>query len=253
VTLTEIGPVDCGPMGAAELRRFNTELQTVIPPSPSGNWLLAYWEPGYPWGTIGRYVIAEVTPRGRLAMEAEFYASLGEHQAAKETVLHELEGPDPWEGGHYCTKGNCICDKKKERFVYREGLVNPSITHRQWVLYRTYGGLAKPIWIVQGKRGGHKRHFNAFEQGINRIRHRPTEPPYPGELEYAPLDNRVLESLRKARDLAKMQAGLKDDWAYRVGREDEHGIEGVTDAERALYKEWSSWIDDQLDNDLSGR
>jgi hypothetical protein len=237
-------------MGAAEVRRFNERLNYLMPPNPQGRYLCAYWEPGYAWGSIDRYVIAEVTPRWQLAKEGEFYATLGEHAAAKETVLSELEGPDPWDGGHYCVDGHCPCARKRNRFVYADGR-SPSITHRQWVLFRTLGGLAKPIWIVQGKNGGHKRHFNALGQAINRLRRRPVEAPYPGELEYAPLDERVLNAFARAAELVKKQAGFNEDWAYRVGREEEQEIEGISDAERELYKEWSSWIDDSVDNNLS--
>lgn len=243
------------PPADVNVARFNIELLKVSVPNPAGRWLHCYWEPGFPWYPVGRWVIAEVTPRWVLAKEDEFYESIGERDTAGATAFSELEGPDPWLGGHWCADGHCSCEKKLNRFAYRSGpdgqRIAPSITHRQWELYREIGGLAKPIWIVQGTRGGHKRFFNAFEQAILRIRRQPIEAPVPGDLPYAPPDERTLAALREAQRLAKVQAQFNEDWAYRVGREEKSRIEGISDAERALYKEWSSWIDDQVDNRLS--
>ena len=70
----------------------------------------------------------------------------------------ELAGPNPRNYGRY--------DAVAGRFVRSRSF---GITMRQWLLYQQTGLYGRPMWVVQGRNGGHKRFWNDVENGNSTI------------------------------------------------------------------------------------
>lgn len=204
--------------------------------------LYAYWEPGEPWFPVGRFVVAQVTPRAWLERECDLYREVGEDPG--HTTFAELEGPDPRDGGHY--------DVALGRFVHDPTRLPPSITQRQWQLWRdpAVGGLASPVWIVQGSRGGHKLAYNRHEQILNRLHGRPGTPPVPGSLPYAPVDQRTFRALEQAAHLARLHKQLGEDWLHK-DLTPEVESRAPNAAERELLTALDAWLAGQVDQTLT--
>ena len=68
-------------------------------------------------------------------------------------------------------------------------------TPYQWEMYRKYRVHARPCWIIQGTKGGHKVAFDAADQELCKAQGIPQSPPAFGSLPYAPFDERVVRQL----------------------------------------------------------
>ena len=234
------------PAGVAE--RANEELQRYTPKDRGLPYLYCYWEPGEPWCPIERFVIAEMYPRAMIVAEHNFMVLSG--ASPHETRFAELNGPSPRAGAYY--------DKVLGRLVFRtdewiEGQaveLRPTFTLRQWTLWRTEGALAKPVWVVQGEHGGHKRRFNLFEETLLKMQRKPAEAPVPGKLPYAEPDRRTYGALMAGAALARLSQGVGDDWHDKMMRAEANDGKGVTlsDAEAQLIKTYNEWLDNQIDN-----
>ncbi len=76
----------------------------------------------------------------------------------------------------------------------------------QWEMFRKYKVHARPCWVIQGTKGGHKVAFDPADQELCRAQGLPPEPPKPGELPYAPFDERVAQQIIRAKnDLAEFK------------------------------------------------
>jgi hypothetical protein len=172
-----------------------------------------------------------------MAREYEFYRMLGESGDASK--FYELEGPNPRENGYF--------DKILGRFVYRAECLPPNITQRQWLLWRSEKAFAEPIWIVQGENGGHKRRFSELEGVILRKAGLPREAPDPGDLPFAPFDDRILDKLTRMGELqAHFDALMK--WAEL--RPDEERVaykKSLTQAAR-IEAEILDWLEPQIED-----
>lgn len=238
---------------AEALADFNRRLEQLAPRGGFRTYFHAYWEPGEWWCPVERYVIGEAYPRPLIEEEHRFYLAAGVHPT--ETRLAELEGPSPREGAWYGVakpgekaRLHFRIDRKDEQG--RDEELIPTFTQRQWLLWRSERALIVPVWIVQGPKGGHERQFSQFQETLRRMKKLEPRAPYPGQLEYAPLDNRVFDALIRSRELHRTMAGLRDDWHDRMMRyEESDGREGnPTEAEQAVWKAYSAWMDDSIDN-----
>ena len=213
------------PAGAVE--DANASLAALAPRSDRVNWLHCYFEPGDPWSPIERLMIAEVIPRATLARQREAVGVTGE------SLLDELEGPNPRTFARW--------DARRRRLVYRSGVLPPSITERQWLLFRELGGLAVPQFVVQGTCGGHVRRLNRAEVRILEAEGRSSEAPEPGDLPFARVDRRTLETLRERDRMAQWlkarawEARTMDD--VRAARKD---------TEKAFNRQLLRWLDSQF-------
>lgn len=235
MTLAVVQREWAGPAG--EVAKLNAMLADLAPPSERDFYLWAYWEPGDEWMPVERIVIAQVTPRKLLVAEDRFYRAMGAGSDA--SVLAELEGPNPRFGGHY--------DAQLGQFVHDPNRPPPNITERQWLLYRAEGtpggGLAIPKWIVQGREGGTPRRYSLWEQELARVERRATRPPYPGQLDYAPADDRVREAL--LRHFAAQSRRVREDW-FRLDDEER------TEDERELASRFDTWYSGRNDDRARG-
>lgn len=218
------------PAGVVEAA--NHRLASLAPRSDVLHWLHCYWEPGEPWCPVERLVIAEMTPHWELAAQRQFYRACGEDG---QTLLDELEGPNPRWGASW--------SPEKQRLVYQSHVLPPAITQRQWWLFQEYRCFAMPVWIVQGDRGGHKRRFNESEKALLRMAKRPPDPPAPGALPYATLDERTIAQLRRMDRLGRWLGARATAWRERTS--DDLRAERAAE-ERAFRVELLRWLDEQL-------
>jgi hypothetical protein len=134
---------------------WQRQLAELAPRVQSLSWLKIVWIAGTPDDPIQRFVIFQMTQRDKIPA----------------TVLDMLTGPPPG---------------KDHRI---------DLMREQWDLFRETGCYGQPFWIIQGKHGGHKRHFNRIEQMTMKMHGRPQYPPVAGSLPYAPFDQRVIEKI----------------------------------------------------------
>ncbi len=202
-----------------------TELARLSPRSEAHGFLMLVWEPGDPWIPVQRWVLYEcVTP-----------------EWANEEMLAELRGPNPRSEGHMCSvrvpkQFQCLCRHKWESW---RGGPCYAITLTQWKLFRRTGLVGRPFWVIQGDVGGHKRFFTRQEAVYQGDAGKPTEPPAPGDLPYAPFDGRVVQKIMRFNRLQQVAGDLR---LYRKAMGPEHA-KYLEDQDRELRRQIVDWLD----------
>lgn len=196
---------------------WQSRLDDLFPPNREVSHLRLVWEPGMEWDEVGRWVIYQMLPPGRIPL----------------IVLPYLEGPDPRSFVRYDTAAKKVYRKRGA----------PLISRQQWLLYRETKHYGMPFWVVQGKHGGHKIKFTKPERLVARLKgHRTGEPPKIGDLPYASPDNRTMEKLVALDEMR--QYSLMVDFAYRspeqLDREEERG---AIEAQERLW----TWVESQVE------
>lgn len=213
-------------------------LAELAPKSELMPWLHLYWEPGETWCPVERFVLANMVPKAVLRAEHNFYQMVTGETHENASLYSELEGENPRQGTHY--------DSVLQKFMPDPNRLPPSITQRQWFLYRELGAHAMPCWIVQGTKGGHKRHFNQLEQLVLKQRGRAYQAPAPGHKDYpfAHPDLRMVAAMRKVDQLMAWHEANSKDWRLRSERDVAHTKESrKADFHNAIYE----WLDSQLE------
>ena len=170
------------PTGVIE--RWQPELDRIAPRTTRGySHLMLVWEPGEEWAPVERWTVWEM-------MRPERAPRLG--------TLQDLRGPAP------------ITTRRWDPFIQRWRQTRPlTINQRQWEVYQRTGLFGRPVWIVQGVSGGHKRFWSDVEQNLILLNagqgstSMQFDPPAPGDLRYAEPDNRVIARLASI-DLVKL-------------------------------------------------
>ena len=212
------------PSGVVE--RWQPELDRISGPRTAQGYshLRLVWEPGEDWCPVGRWLIWECMPADR--------APLG--------VFHELRGPNPRSFLRY---------DGVQRKVKRTR--NSLVTRAQWQFYRETGLYGRPIWVVQGTKGGHKRHWNDVEQTIAMMVYdleEAPDPPAPGDLPYAEPDARTINALRGMNLVQRFGDTLRLVMHDGALRDSLDRREGEIAAEMA--RQVHSWLDAQLEEAL---
>lgn len=207
---------------------WNRALSRIAPRSENINWLHIDWFAGDPWEPVERWVVYEMTPWDTLARQREHARRFG----FDDEIVADLTGPNPRTRGHF--------DRVLKRYVV-DG--EPAlIDRRQWVLFREFQCLAQPLWIIQGSRGGHKRHFTPSELRHLRTRGYPHKAaPAPGELPYAEFDERVLVQLAKMDRLRQWDRAMS--WRKRTMTDT---FKDRARAETRFLKLFGDWLDEQM-------
>lgn len=166
---------------------WQRQLDELAPPHPLKARLVVRWHAGRSfwddatnlpvWQPIERWIIWEVLPT---ALMSPLFP------AVKRMVGREADGGWPARGLHgvpgQLELDRSLCDRA------------------QWSLFLETRQYARMAWVVQGSRGGHQRQFSEWQQlGLSR-RGLPDTPPYPSQLPYADVDERVFAQLRILRD-----------------------------------------------------
>lgn len=225
-------------------------LQEVFPPSEQVPYLWLDWLPGWPEHPIQRWAIWEITPPTLLreTIKQKLLAAglpsvwagdldRAKHYSMEAGILLELQGPSPRDpsNGHWLVRNG-----------ERRWRPHVMIDYDQWRIHRTSGGgYPQLFWIIQGTKGGHKAgHLTAEEeqilktQGVARPRL-----PGPGELPYAPFDERVVRMV-VARDRLRHWRSQKP-WGDRTIEEWRRDrAEEKVEARRAL----SAWLTEQMED-----
>lgn len=200
---------------------WERQLEELSPPNARFSWLKLLWEAGDPWDSpVDRFIIYQMTPAHVVKI-------------GMPDIFDELEGESPRKLGNYY-------DRVLERFVRNSDV---SITQRAWELWRStklegVQAWGRPWWVIQGEHGGHKRWFSATEKKILRLNGFPSDPPLPGDLPYAPFDNRVVQQLQKHDLLRQTQGRLK---AMR-----EEAKRADAELEKGWRIELTKWLADQM-------
>ena len=210
-------------MGPKRDPRWQAALDRIAPRTNRGHdWLLLRWEPGDPWGRVERWVIYAMTPL---------------HRVPQLGVREALLGPNPRRYGYY--------DGVERRFVQR---VDVGINLQQWLIFREHGYFARPLWVVQGKRGGHFRRWTDLQQLASLLRQGPEFPPEMGALPYARFDQRALNRLRALDLVHRFGSILKlvasnQDVAYALDFREQM-------AAREMAEQLWDWMGDQVEEAL---
>jgi hypothetical protein len=149
---------------------WQEELDRIAPPAGRLSYLSLYWEGGYDWEPIGRWMVAQIIPPASIA------------PAFREL----LEGPNPADHGYF------ECDEYGQK---RWVTTLPGITRRQWQWYRDFGSFFRPYFVVQGTKGGHRLRWTFPEKRIIEMNGGDPNPPAPGDLPYAVPDQRTFKML----------------------------------------------------------
>jgi hypothetical protein len=156
---------------------WQRRLDQIAPPGGKLSYLHLYWEEGFDWEPVGRWMIGQVIPRASISP----------------AIVDMLEGPNPADHGHFA-------QNEYGQRIWVTAL--PGISRRQWQFYRDTGGYLRPYWVVQGKHGGHRYQWTHTERSIIRMNGGNPEAPYPGQLCYAVPDERTYAELGK-RDMLR--------------------------------------------------
>ena len=187
---------------------WQAQLDALCPPDGRLGWLHLYWEAGFQWEHVGRWMIGQVVPADSV------------DDAFKEL----LEGPNPANFGRL---------EDGEWITYL-----PGISRRQWHFYReTDGCLLRPYWVVQGSKGGHKLRLTHAEARIIEIEGGDPDVPAPGDLPYAVPDRRTFQMLAKMDMVRKhnLMVGYLENRDERLSTLER---DGLTLMRKMLWNDW---------------
>lgn len=189
--------------------RWQWELDTIAPPGGRLSSFRIVWESGDVWDKVGRWMVMQMIPPERIP----------------DFIRDWLEGPNPRSMGRF--------DRVRGEFISRA----PPISRRQWVLFRETGCYARPYWVVQGTKGGHKYLYDKIESRLSFLEGGPRQPPRPGELAYAEPDRRTFERIAETDLLRKFKKMI--DFL-------EHSEERISERERNALQDMKQKVWDWL-------
>lgn len=207
---------------------WQAALDAIAPPHRQKSRLLIRWHAGREffdetvgsrvWQPIERWIIWELIPSAVMSPRFPAVVKMAGPRIHGGVALHELQG----------VRGLLDLDRS-------------SCDREQWAIYLETGQYARMVWVIQGEHGGHQRHFSEWQRmGLSR-RGLPEEPPYPGQLPYAPFDRRVLaqlEQLQQGRIWESVSNQAERAW-HLIGA---HEQQEALSARRAL----ADWAEQQL-------
>lgn len=212
---------------------WERELRQHSPKSDEHGFLQLVWEPGERWIPGQRWTLYEML-----------------HETfVDDEILHELTGPSPRSEGHFCStkvpeQFQCLCRRKLESW---RGGPCALITRTQWRVWRETGYYAKPFWILQGDRGGHKFRYTSEERERLRLTDVPDLPAL-GDLPAAPFDARVIAHVIRGNRLRQLTQTLGE-FRRTMGAGYEEHRQRLAREMRAEYVKWFSEYNDDV-NDL---
>lgn len=194
-------------------REWVEQLAELSPVSTQHSWLKLVWLAGDAWEPVERWCLYEMIPE----------------QHVRPDVLAWLRGPNPRTMGHY--------DRRKGRWVSH----GPPISRLQWELFRETRCFGHLWWIIQGSGGGHAYRISPLESAMLEVRTGRADLPAPGDLPYAPFDERVLRWVRERDRLAafRLMCNYADRSSASFDREDMETLVQVRE-------EVGRWLETQM-------
>lgn len=117
----------------------------------------------------------------------------------------------------------------------------PYLSDVQHEMHRLHAVYARPLWVLEGDRGGHFVGFDPWQKNLLAAQRQPTEPPAIGSLPPCPFDNRTVVQLRRHNrltqlkgDIAKLRASGSGDAA---DAQLQKTLREIREAELALLSE----------------
>ena len=200
---------------------WQAELDRIAPPGGKLSWLYLYWEEGYDWEPVGRWMIGQVIPA----------------QSIAPLIREFLEGPNPADHGHF----------ENDEYGHPRWVTDlPGVTRRQWHFFRETGNYLRPYWVVQGSHGGHRVQWSFAERRIIDMNGGNPEPPAPGELPYAIPDKRTFEQIGE-RDMFRKYAYAIDFMENSERRIEESERRGLEEMRRMLWDKMSGQVQGYAD------
>lgn len=199
------------PVDDLTFHQWRKRLRMVSPHHDQVSFLHLVYEPGWPWEPVGRFMLFECLPSD--FVDPEF--------------LRDLQGDDP----ATLTTHDAITGEITQKTL---------VTAMQWQIYRETGRYARPFWVIQGEGGGHKVFLSDVEKKLLQMAGYPDSFPSPGELPYAPFDNRVLDQVTRHDKLRRADGNVK-----RMAR---MSATGSALHAKALRREIVGWLTAQMDD-----
>ncbi len=210
--------------------QWRARVEAIAPRNPRVAWLHVVWLPGEVYAPIQRWGIYEMHPN---------------LDVVGPELVAEFHRPPPRDRGQWVPAPGVPGGKR----WHSESLVS----RLQYDLFQQFHCWPQLTWIVQGDRGGHEWALTQPEEAVYRLRTGMDHWPVPGELPYAPLDQRVVDALQRRDKLRRWEAQMGEwekrfadggapalaDAAFWAGRDlDEERIE----LNHAVMK----WLDEQF-------
>jgi hypothetical protein len=161
------------------IKAWTDQLAAFAPQQDHMPWLKLVWFPGEDYEPVQRWAIYEMFPMLDLLWD---------------TTREDLEGESPRKRGEWVSDDSVPGGKRWKS--------ESTVSLQQWELFRETNCYPTLFWIIQGEHGGHKWMLTQQEQqflqaaGIH-----PHDTPAPGDLPYAPFDQRVMKQLHRYNDL----------------------------------------------------
>lgn len=211
------------PVSRATIQQWQQQIDAILPSTEETSGLVLVWEPGHAWAVDGVWQVVE---RWFLYETFPLWTQRPE-------IVEELHGEPPSRLNHY----NPITQQIDQV---------TTITQRQWDLFRRTGQFGKPFWVIQGQAGGHQWAYSQTEQRLRKLAGLSADPPLPGDLPYAPFDQRVMTHLRFYRALRETQEDIRRSRAGRTLRR-----KGTTqEFERQWRETYVAWLESQITMEL---
>lgn len=216
------------PVDAGTIAEWQADIETVVPRSDRVPWLKLVWQAGMPYEPVARFELYEMTRQLD-------WVPLGTREA--------LEGPNPR------TVGVWISDPSVPGG--RRWVSDSIVSLMQWNLYRETGCYGQRFWIIQGAHGGHKWRLSPAERAHLAVTHgmnpEQADTPYPGQLPYAPYDERVKQQIIRMDRLRQWRRAMA--WEDRSS-EKQGAAALVQEHRRALKRQYEEltlqWLDEQV-------
>ena len=195
---------------------WQRRLDQITQPNGKLSWLHLFWESGYAWEPVGRWVIGQVIPSASI----------------DRSMRELLEGENPADHGHF----------EEDEFAQKRWVTHlPGISRRQWHFYNDTGNHLKAYWVCQGSHGGHRIHFNFVERGIITLNGGDPVPPTMGDLPYAEPNERTFAELEKRDMLRKYSMGI-DYMESKATRVDDAERRGLEEMRTLLWKDMEDQV-----------
>ena len=118
-----------------------------------------------------------------------------------------------------------------------------SVSAYQFWMYQQHKVWARPFWFIQGNNGGTPARLSDYEAAMAKAAGFPTDVPAPGELPYAPFDQRVVQQIVARDRLWKM--GMSVEALQHSATSGALKAEEA-EAERKFRKDFLSWWEGQM-------
>ena len=229
---------------------WREQLAQFTPPSDRVPYLWLDWFAGESYERVQRWALWEIKPWAvvKSLIELELRASFPDRVSFTQEIWNALNGPNPRDLGHW---GEVVRWTNHEPNTVKVWKTDALVTLDQYRIHKQTHGLPQLYWIIQGEKGGHRLRFTQREEMMLKTAGvRNPEPPLPGDLAYAPFDNRVLDQLAKRDRVRQWQGNFSRAWDSRYANQ--QGATELRGAEERLAKEEAradllEWLKDQVE------